>query len=299
MNIIFSSHLSYCPGVKRTLRLIEKLLQGHPGKIYYMLGELIHNEHVIGDLKARGLRMIHGVKEIREPGSIIIQSHGAPRKLYETLQVRSIPYIDATCPMVKVIHEKIRKLESDGYFPIVIGKDGHEEVKGIVGQVNRAEVIGTEEEVTAARLSGISRAGIVVQSTFIRSEAERIVSRIGQFIPEVAFVDTICEPTVSRQEEIKRVANEYDCILIIGSKSSANTNHLFQMASQGKSCAYLIDDPETVFGLPIRAETTVFIASGASTPDYLIDAVVSNLKRMESLTQERMKTREFQSGGKP
>lgn len=286
MQITLSQNLSYCVGVQRTLNLVEELLKNNPDKSYYMLGEIVHNEHVINDLRDKGLHIIRDIDQVEDQGIVIIQSHGVPMATLEKLKKRNIDYVDATCPMVRVIHREISKLENAGYFPIIIGKKGHDEAKGIAGQVDKAMIIGTPEEVQKNLFSGIKKVGVVVQSTFIRTKALAILDAIKSLGLEVKFVDTICRPTTERQEEVKNIAGKYDCILIIGSKTSANTKHLFTLSSGTESCVYLVDDPETAANLPIPRDATVFIASGASTPMYLVEEVISILTREQNQQNE-------------
>lgn len=282
MQITLSKNLSYCVGVERTLTLVEDLLEKNPDKSYYMLGEIVHNEHVINDLRSKGLHIIRDIDKIEDQGIVIIQSHGVPLATLEDLKKRKIDYIDATCPMVRVIHREIKKLENGGYFPVIIGKEGHDEAKGIAGQVSQALIIGHPDEVKKDLFSGVEKVGVVVQSTFIRAKALAILEALESLGLEVKFIDTICRPTTERQIEVKNIAGKYDCILIIGSKTSANTKHLFTLASGTKSCVYLVDDPETVKDLPIPEDATIFIASGASTPLHLIERVILNLTRKKT-----------------
>jgi len=282
MKISLSNNLSYCSGVQRTLDLVEKVIAKNPNRLYYMLGEIVHNEHVINRMKSLGLRIIYNLDEITEEGTVIIQSHGTPQRIFEELKAKRLDYIDATCPMVSVIHRRIQKLEEEGYSPVIIGQRGHDEVSGIAGQVRDALIFGSPEEVTEKALSGIERVGIVVQSTFIRTEAVTVVDKIKTILPDVKFIDTICHPTTERQTEISRMADVYDYILIVGSRTSANTRHLFHLASGKKSRVFLVDDPESVRALGLPADASIFIASGASTPMNLIDRVVAILKEMGS-----------------
>jgi 4-hydroxy-3-methylbut-2-enyl diphosphate reductase len=180
-----------------------------------------------------------------------------------------------------VIHKKIRRLEERGYKPVIIGQRGHDEVKGIAGQVHGALIFGEPEEVTEDYFKGIEKVGVVVQSTFIRSQALLILEKIKELVEEVEFINTICRPTTERQSEVKSIAGKYDCIVIIGSKSSANTKHLFNLASGTKSCVYLVDAPESIADLDISVDSTVFIASGASTPMSLIEQVISALTQRD------------------
>jgi 4-hydroxy-3-methylbut-2-enyl diphosphate reductase len=195
----------------------------------------------------------------------------------QTLRRKRAKIIDATCPMVKLIHKKIRRLEKDGYFPVIIGQEGHDEVKGIAGQVERSLIVKSPEDISADRLSGIDRLGIVVQSTFVHEEAQAVVDRLREMVPEVKFEDTICRPTSERQDEVRRMAEEFDCLVIVGSRTSANTRHLFKLASGRKACVYLVDHPDQVDKLDIPQDSTVFVTSGASTPMYLVEQVISHL----------------------
>ncbi len=287
MHITLSKNISYCFGVERTLTLVKELLQDNPDQIYYMLGEIVHNEYVISDLKARGLRIVHDLDRIEDGSSVIIQSHGAPKKLIDCLRERGLDVIDATCPMVTVIHKKIVRLDLDDYFPVIIGKKGHDEVRGITGQVDNVLIVRSPEEITPELFTRIDKVGIVVQSTFIRAEAVAIVEKIKGIVPEVKFIDTICRPTSERQEEVENIPDEFDYILIIGSRTSANTRHLFKLASAKEATVYLVDDPETVRELELPPHSHVFVASGASTPLYLIEKVVALLESKKTRGSER------------
>jgi 4-hydroxy-3-methylbut-2-enyl diphosphate reductase len=279
MTITLSRHLSYCFGVRKTLTLVEDMLRENPGRIFYMLGHIVHNERVIGDLLARGLRIAHDPGEIETGATVIIPSHGAPQAVFDRLAERRLTVIDATCPMVKVIHRRAQKLEAEGYHPVIIGDPQHDEVKGIAGHVRRAVIVRHPEDATAEAFAGIARAGVVVQSTFIRAEARAVLEAIRRIVPDVRFEDTICRPTTERQDEVKEAAQGADCVLIVGSRTSANTRHLYELAGGEKARVHLIDDPEKIAKLDLRACGTIFIASGASTPVEMIDRVVGLLER--------------------
>ncbi len=278
MRIILSETLSYCFGVRKTLDLAEKLLRENPGQQYFMLGEIVHNEYVIEDLMAKGLRFVRRLEDVPPDSVIILQSHGSPLTRYVEIQRRGLEFIDATCPMVRLIHKKIREVVRMGLFPIVIGHEGHEEVQGIVGQVERAMVIGSPREVTAELFKGVLRAGVVVQSTFITEDARRILEEIQKVVPEVVFHDTICQPTKLRQKEVETHSLTADHVIVVGSKGSANTMHLYRIAAKNNACTHLIDSSEAVDDIEIPDGATVFIASGASTPEELVFDVVQRLK---------------------
>jgi 4-hydroxy-3-methylbut-2-en-1-yl diphosphate reductase len=299
MRIVLSETLSYCFGVRKTLDLTERLLARNPDRSYYMLGELVHNEHVIEALRSKGLKIVQTLEEVPAGGIVVLQSHGSPLRRYRELRERGLEFVDATCPMVRIIHERIREIEAEGLTPVVIGQVGHEEVQGIVGQVRRALVVRTPEEVTPELFRGIRRAGVVVQSTFVEADSRRVLERIREVVPEVVFHDTICQPTKSRQREVERHTGSADCVIVIGSRRSANTMHLFHIAERINPCTHLVDSAESVETLDIPEDATVFIASGASTPEDLIFEVV---KRLEARARRgrpgRMEGACASSGGK-
>ncbi len=213
------------------------------------------------------------------PGAVIVlQSHGSPRAVYEELERRGLEFIDATCPMVEVIHKRVREVERQGYVPVIIGQTGHEEVRGIAGQVDRAIIVRTPDEVTPELLRDVSRAGVVVQSTSVREDALQVLERIRALVPDVVFYDTICQPTKSRQREVEENSRPADTVIIIGSKRSANTLHLYRIAQKNTPCTYLVDRAEGVDAIEIPADPTVFVASGASNPEELIFEVVRRLE---------------------
>jgi (E)-4-hydroxy-3-methyl-but-2-enyl pyrophosphate reductase len=281
MKIVLSETLSYCFGVRKTLETTSRLLADRPDRAYFMLGEIVHNEHVIEALKGRGLRVVRSLDEVPAGGVVILQSHGSSRERYRELERRGLAYVDATCPMVKIIHARIREVEAEGRTPVVIGQAGHEEVRGIVGQVARAIVVKTPDEVTPDLFAGVARAGVVAQSTFIEAEAQRIVGRIRALVPDVVFHDTICRPTKIRQREVEAHTPGADTVIIIGSRHSANTRHLFNIARALNPRTHLIDRPESVDGIAVPSGATVFIASGASTPGELIVEVVRRLEERD------------------
>lgn len=278
MKIVLSETLSYCVGVRQTLELTKRLLADGRGRTYYMLGEIVHNEHVVEALKAQGLRIVQSLDEVPPGGVVILQSHGSTRKRYDELAARGLEFVDATCPMVRIIHDRLREVEAEGRLPVVIGQAGHEEVRGIVGQVARAIVVGSPGEVTAELFAGVLRAGVVAQSTFVEEDARRIVERLRALVPDVVYHDTICRPTKIRQREVAGHTRGADCVIVIGSRHSANTMHLYDIARAINPATRLIDRPESVEGIAIPAGATVFVASGASTPMELVAEVVRRLE---------------------
>ena len=278
MKIVLSETLSYCFGVRKTLETVDRLLAERPDRTYVMLGEIVHNEHVVESLKARGLRIVRTLDEVPPGGVVVLQSHGTARARYAELEARGLEYVDATCPMVRIIHARVREIEAQDRLPVVIGQAGHEEVRGIVGQVARAVVVKSPEDVTPALFEGVRRAGVVAQSTFVEAEARRIVERVRALVPDVVVHDTICQPTKTRQREVEAHTPAADLVIVIGSRHSANTMHLHDIARGLNPRTHLVDRPESVETIAVPSGATVFVASGASTPMELVVEVVRRLE---------------------
>ncbi len=277
-----SVNIGFCPGVESSIKLINDILSSNKYNKIYMLGEIIHNEIVINELKAKGLIIIKNFKRIpvlKENDILIIQSHGVAPDIYKRLNSKNIRYIDSTCPLVKVIHRAIANLEKDGYYPVIIGNPAHTEVIGISGYAEKKPVIiGKVEEVRKELFNNIEKAGIVLQSTFIKERADAIIKKIKSFVNEVKVKDTICAPTKNRQKEVREKSSKFDMVIVIGSKNSSNTTKLYQIASSVNKNTFFIHKPEDILTLKINNFKSCFVTSGASTPDYIIEKCIKILK---------------------
>jgi 4-hydroxy-3-methylbut-2-enyl diphosphate reductase len=277
ISIDVSPYAGFCGGVRRTIKTIEALKAARPEKKIYLLGRIVHNETVLARLKRRGFITTDDFRKARD-GILVIQSHGIPADLYGAIRGSGIEFVDTTCPMVKDIHARAVALERRGYRVVIIGDRGHEEVLGIAGQVRDPLIVGRAEDAEPAVFKKIPRAGVVVQSTFIRENAERIVRKIRRFVPDVRFENTICKPTTDRQQDARAKAGRYACALVIGSKTSANTRNLLSIMSARNPNTRLITRPEDVDELDLGPEPSVYVVSGASTPQDVIDRTVRRLR---------------------
>ncbi|HNT31798.1 MAG TPA: 4-hydroxy-3-methylbut-2-enyl diphosphate reductase [Candidatus Aminicenantes bacterium] len=282
-----SPYVGFCGGVNRTLKIIEKLRLEQPGKKIYLLGKVVHNEIVLNRMKRRGFKTIDDHR-LAEDGLLIIQSHGIPASRLSEIKASGISFVDTTCPMVKDIQARARRLAGEGRRVIIIGDRRHEEVQGIAGQVENALILGTPEEAGRGFFQGVDRAGVVIQSTFIRAEADAILRKIRRFVPDVRFENTICKPTSDRQRDARIQAARYDGVIVIGSPASANTRNLMSIAGAGNRRTRLVSRPEDVDGLPLGQGRKFYVLSGASTPMDVIDRTVARLRRrLERETKSR------------
>lgn len=280
--VVTSLNIGFCPGVDNSIKLINKIIDEHKYKHIYMLGEIIHNDIVINDLKKKGLKVIKDFSNLPKfPKNhiLIIQSHGVAPYVYENLKKNKVNYIDSTCPLVKFIHKSIIELENQGYYPVIIGSKNHTEVKGIAGYTkNKPIIIGNKREVNKKLFDGINKIGIVVQSTFIISEAEEIITKIKKYVQDVKVKNTICAPTRNRQKELMDNTKKYKSVVVIGSKSSSNTNKLFNIGKKSNPNTFFIEKPEDIVKYKVYNYTPTFVTSGASAPQNIIEKSVQIIK---------------------
>ncbi len=225
-----------CFGVKRAFDIAMKTAKAR--KDVVMLGDIVHNEHVVKKIDEAGVKVVKRLDQVAEGGTLILRAHGAVPEIYEAAQERGLKVVDATCPMVFEIHDEVKQLAAEGYTIVVIGDHGHDEVVGIAGQVPGAIVISNPGE---ARLMGRKRRlGVVTQSTQNIDNVRAIVAELCLKSREVRFINTICAPTKHHQDEIRTMPYENDVMVIIGSLTSANTCRLTQISKEINPRTYLV-----------------------------------------------------------
>ena len=278
MIITVAKSAGFCFGVKRAIKLALETVR-NAGSVE-MLGDIVHNEQVVQEIEAAGLRKV----QFLEGGvgkTLLIRSHGAPESVY--CEARQLGYriVDATCPMVKEIHTIVRDRCSQGYAIIIIGDKQHDEVQGILGQIeSNALVIEHADTISLDAIRGMERAAVVVQSTQALANVRAILAVLEQHIPEVVFSNTICRATRERQAEMESSPLENDVVLVIGSKTSANTKRLYELAYAVNQRSYLIQTRDDIIPEWFTDASRVAVTAGASTPDQTIQGVIKALRSL-------------------
>lgn len=280
MKIHLAESAGFCFGVKRALRIAaETASEG--GKIF-MLGELVHNEHVLRDIEKQGIKHLSRLSKGRGPRTLLISAHGVPKSTMEKARRCGYRVVDATCPMVRHIHCIAEDMEKDGRGVIVIGDRNHDEVRGIVGQVgDGAIVVDGRTKMPLTALRRLRRAAVVVQSTQDEAKVLKVVAGLRAVIQDLKFHNTICKPTARKQKEILSLAKKSDAVIVIGSATSANTRRLFEIARAINPCTHLIGSVEDIDPRWFKGKRSVGVSAGASTPDLLTREVVEFLGRRE------------------
>jgi 4-hydroxy-3-methylbut-2-enyl diphosphate reductase len=251
-----------------------------PSANVYMLGDIVHNERVIADLKQCGIRKIKRLSNGKDK-SLLIRAHGTARQTVERARNLGYEIIDATCPMVKDIHRIARNMERQGYKIIVIGDKQHDEVRGIIGQLkNETIIIEGPKYIPWRKIRKIARAAVVVQSTQHTDNALRVYAKLKPLIKELKFFNTVCRPTRMKQEEIKRMPLANDVMIIIGSKSSANTRRLYEISRSLNKRSYWVNAKGRIRPGWFKNADTIGISAGASTPDATIREITTYIKKI-------------------
>jgi len=243
-----------------------------------MLGDIVHNEQVVRDIERAGIKKIKRLGKGKDK-TLLIRAHGTSAVILKRAIGLGYRIVDATCPMVKEIHRIVKKMHQRGYKIIVIGDKKHDEVQGIIGQIrSNAIVIDSPHNIPPAVKSGIKKACIVVQSTQNLENALKIIRILEPYTKELKFFNTVCMPTRMKQEEIKTMPLANDVMIIIGSKTSANTKRLYEIAKSLNNNSYWIQSKEELRPNWFRGAGKVGVTAGASTPKNITQEAISYLK---------------------
>lgn len=275
MKVITAKTAGFCFGVKRAVEKVYEQVNQEKKEIY-TYGPIIHNEEVVADLESKGVKVLESLEELEklERGTVIIRSHGVGRAIYRLIEEKGLELVDATCPYVRKIHRIVKEKSEQGVQIIIIGNDTHPEVEGIKGWcVHPAIVIADQESASELVFSGEQKICIVSQTTFNYNKFKNLVEIIDKKGYDIDVINTICSATEERQLEAGELADKVDAMIVIGGKSSSNTQKLFEICKTNCVNTYYIqtlDDLELYSLPPVNC---VGITAGASTPNYLIKEV--------------------------
>jgi 4-hydroxy-3-methylbut-2-enyl diphosphate reductase len=278
MKINLAKSAGFCFGVKRALKIALKTAE--TGSAVEMLGDIVHNEEVVLGIQESGIKKI---KKLRDGAGkiLLIRAHGASEDVYRKAEKLGYTIVDATCPMVKEIHTIVKASKKEGCRIIIIGDKLHDEVRGIMGQLkNRAIVIDAIKHIPLETIKRVKKACVVVQSTQNAEKIISIVAILRKHIKEIQFFNTICRPTRIKQKEAKAMPLKNDVMIIIGSKTSANTKRLYQISKALNKQSYWIRSRAEVKSEWFKGTHTVGILAGASTPDATTNGVIAKIRSL-------------------
>ena len=275
--LLLAAPRGYCAGVDRAVQTVERALELH-GAPVYVRKEIVHNKHVVEQLRERGAVFVESETEVPEGAVAVFSAHGVAPSVHANAAARSLRTIDATCPLVTKVHVEAKKFAAEGYTIVLVGHAGHEEVEGTMGEApEHIVLIENEEDVDALEVSDPSKVAYISQTTLSVDETRAIIDRLRVRFPAIVGprTDDICYATTNRQAAVKQMAGQCDLVLVIGSRNSSNSNRLVEVAREHGSDSYLIDNESEVREEWLDGKRVVGITSGASAPEELVQRLVA------------------------
>ena len=281
MRLILAQPRGFCAGVERAIDIVERAVERF-GSPVYVRHEIVHNQHVVKDLEAKGAIFVDEFDQV-PPGSVtIFSAHGVAQSVERAAQDRTLDVIDATCPLVTKVHVEGRRYSTDGRTVILVGHAGHAEIEGTIGQIpGPVLLVSTVEDVEALIVDDPERLAYVTQTTLSVDDTRVIIDALKVRFPAIVGPDTrdICYATQNRQRAVRDLAQVADVILVIGSQNSSNSNRLREIGEELGVPSYLINDAAALEPAWLQGKQAVGITAGASAPDHLVDELVDRFRR--------------------
>jgi 4-hydroxy-3-methylbut-2-enyl diphosphate reductase len=278
--IVVAAPRGWCAGVERAVEIVERALELH-GPPVYVRRQIVHNLHVVSELEAKGAVFVESEQEA-PPGSVcVLSAHGVAPGVYEAARARDLELIDATCPLVTKVHVEARRFARQGRTVFLIGHTEHEEVVGTFGQApDRTIVVERPEDVAGVEVADPDNVAFVSQTTLAVDDTLEVVAALRERFPAISGPrkDDICYASQNRQSAVKEIARLSDLVLVVGSINSSNCNRLVEVAHREGVASYLIEDETAIEASWITSADVIGISSGASTPEILVERVISYLK---------------------
>jgi len=274
--LLLATPRGYCAGVDRAVQTVERALEVY-GAPVYVRKEIVHNKHVVAQLRERGAIFVESESEVPEGATAVFSAHGVAPSVHENAAARELNVIDATCPLVTKVHVEARKFAAEDYTIVMIGHEGHEEVEGTMGEApTQIVLVQSEEDVQTLEVPDEKRVAYISQTTLSVDETRSIILALREKFPEIVGprTDDICYATTNRQAAVKELARECDLVLVIGSRNSSNSNRLVEVARECGAASHLIDNEGQVQEEWLDGMRVVGITSGASAPEELVKRLV-------------------------
>jgi len=285
MRVVLAQPRGFCAGVERAIEIVERALAKF-GPPIYVRHEIVHNRHVVEDLRTRGAVFVDELDEI-PPGSMtVFSAHGVAKRVEELAAERRLPVFDATCPLVAKVHAEGRRYAAQGREIVLVGHAGHAEVEGTIGQIpGTVHLVQTAEDVATLEVGSADRLAYITQTTLSVDDTKGIISALQSRFPSIVGPDVrdICYATQNRQQAVHDLAKQVDLILVVGSKNSSNSNRLREIGQELGKPSYLIDDASALERDWFAGIETVGLTAGASAPEMLVQGVLDGLRRFRQV----------------
>ena len=282
MEALLAQPRGFCAGVDRAIEIVERALKTHGAPIY-VRHEIVHNDHVVADLRAKGAIFVDELDEIPDDSTVIFSAHGVSRAVRDAARERGLRIFDATCPLVTKVHVEVAKMRDQGRQIVMIGHAGHPEVEGTMGQAEAGiYLVETVEDVARLAVPEGTELAYVSQTTLSVDDCRLIIAALKARFPGIAEPkkQDICYATQNRQDAVKFMAPQCDLVLIIGSPSSSNSNRLREVAEKYGCPARLIGSADELQPAWLEGKRRIGISAGASAPEVLVQRLVERLKNL-------------------
>jgi len=293
IKILLSAPRGFCAGVERAIEIVEKSIQKY-GAPVYVRHEIVHNEHVVNDLKNKGVIFVEELEDVEDKSRpVIFSAHGVPKKIPEDAKNYNMNYIDATCPLVSKVHREAENLNKAGYHIILIGHQNHPEVIGTMGQLPNGSIdlVQNEEEAKNYEKQENKKIAFVTQTTLSIDDTKEIIQILKDRFKDIKepLREDICYATTNRQMAVKNIAKKCDMFFIIGSKNSSNSVRLVEVAKKsGCPNSQLIHSESKIPYEEILNSNTIGISSGASAPEILVENFINKLKNRFTISIDKV-----------
>ena len=280
MEVILAQPRGFCAGVVRAIKIVERAIEIY-GTPIYVLHEIVHNRHVVEDLKNQGALFIEMLDEVPAGAVVIFSAHGVSPAVMKEAEKRKLHVIDATCPLVTKVHFQAQRYRREGFEVIIIGHPGHPEVEGTRGWVEGpVYVVLRRDEVKTLRVRNPNRLAYVTQTTLSLDDTREVIDALKSRWQNVEGpeLSDICYATQSRQNAVQHLAKDIDLLLVVGARNSSNSNRLREVGEQSGLHAYLVEDIDDLNSSWFSEKTRVGITAGTSAPEAMVQKVLERLR---------------------
>ncbi len=279
MQVLLANPRGFCAGVVRAVEIVERALELH-GAPVYVFHEIVHNGHVVANLRAGGAVFVNDIDQIPAGAPTVFSAHGVATAVVARARSRGLRVIDATCPLVAKVHLQAQRYVQLGYTLIVIGHRGHEEVEGTIGSVDGpVHLVTTEDDAQRLELAADARPAYVTQTTLSLDDTRLTIQALQRRFPGIVGprLDDICYATQNRQNAVRVIASQVDLVLVVGARNSSNSCRLREVAAQRGVPAYLVEEAGEIDPAWLVHAERVGVTAGASTPEVLVRGVRARL----------------------
>ncbi|WP_322011612.1 4-hydroxy-3-methylbut-2-enyl diphosphate reductase [Paraburkholderia sp. J12] len=294
MRVILAQPRGFCAGVVRAIEIVDRALQKH-GAPVYVRHEIVHNRHVVENLRNKGARFVEELDEVPEGAVAIFSAHGVAKTVERAAQERDLDVLDATCPLVTKVHVQGRQYVSQGRTLILIGHAGHPEVEGTIGQIpGTVLLVQSEADVAKLDLPLDAPLAYVTQTTLSVDDTRGIIDALLARFTDIVGPDTrdICYATQNRQAAVRELSIEVEVLLVVGATNSSNSNRLREIGSESGVPSYLVADGSEVKAEWFEGVQTVGLTAGASAPEEMVENVIDALRALGPVEVSTMAGRE-------